>query len=198
MPWCSPLSKQADGDRGQRPRQRVGGEHREHDGKAERREQILRRPVQEQHRDEHAADRERRDQGRHRDLGRAVQRRIGQRLVLLGEQPVRVLDRHRGIVDQDADREREAAERHGVDGVAEEVEHHQRRQDRERDRDDDDEGRAPRAEEQDDHQRGQRRGDGAFAQHAVDRFAHEHRLVEQLGDLQARRRRGARDRRAPP
>ena len=43
-----------------------------------------------------------------------------QRHVLLGEQAVGVLDRHRRVVDQDADREREAAERHRVDRVAEE------------------------------------------------------------------------------
>ena len=40
-------------------------------------------------------------------------------------------------------------------------------QDRERDRDGDDHGRAPAAEEQQDHQAGQRRGDHAFVHHAA-------------------------------
>ena len=50
----------------------------------------------------------------------------GKRHALLGEQAMGVLDRHRRIVDQNADREREPAERHRVDGVAEKIEHDQR------------------------------------------------------------------------
>ena len=34
------------------------------------------------------------------------------------EMPVDVLDRHGGVIDQDADRERQAAERHDVEGLA--------------------------------------------------------------------------------
>ena len=136
---------------------RIGREHREHHGEAERREQVFRRPVEEHHRGEHAADGERRNERRHRDPRRAMQRRIGQRLPLLGEQAMGVLDRHRGIVDQDADRERQAAERHRVERVAEEVEHDERSEDRQRDRDHHHQGRAPRAQEQQDHQRGERR-----------------------------------------
>ena len=117
----------------------------------------------------------------------------GKRHAFLGEQPVRVLDRHRRIVDQDADRERETAERHRVERVAEEVEHDERGQDRQRNGDHDDDGRAPGAEEQQDHQRGQRGGDRAFAHHARHRRFDEHRLVEQLVDLEAGRRRGAGD-----
>ena len=59
------------------------------------------------------------------------------------EQPVGVLDRHRRIVDQDADRQRKAAERHGVQRLAEEIQHGERGQDRQRDRDHDDQRRAP-------------------------------------------------------
>ena len=70
------LEQQADGDRRQRPRQAIGRQHREHHREPERREQIFCRPVEEDHRREHAADRERRDQCRHGDAGRAVQRRL--------------------------------------------------------------------------------------------------------------------------
>ena len=45
--------------------------------------------------------------------------------------------------DQDADRKRHAAQGHGIEGVAEEVEDDDRREDRQRDRDQDDQGRAP-------------------------------------------------------
>ena len=137
------LGQQADGDRRQGPRQGVGGEHREHDGEPERREEVLGRAVEEDDRREHRADGERRDEGGNGDAGRAVQGRLRQRLTLLGEQAVRVLDRDRGIVDQDADGERQAAQRQGVDGLAQEVERHQRRQDRQRNRDHHHQGRSP-------------------------------------------------------
>ena len=65
---------------------------------------------------------------------RAVEDR---RLELLAraEMPVDVLDRDGRVVDQDADREREAAERHDVDRLAERAEHDDRAQDRQRNRD---------------------------------------------------------------
>ncbi len=181
------LGQQADGDRRQGPRQGVGGEHREHDGQSQRREEVLRRAVEEDDRREHRADGERRDEGGDGDAGSAMQRRLRQRLVLLGEQAVRVLDRHRGIVDQDADGERQAAQGQGVDGLAQEVERHQRRQDRQRNGDHHDQGRSPRTQEQQDHEGGERGGDRALAQHADQRLLDEHRLVEQLVDLEARR-----------
>ena len=60
-----------------------------------------------------------------------------------------------------------------------------REQDRQRDRDHDDQGRAPAAQEQKDHQAGQRGGDGAFPHHAGDGGAHEDGLVGQRRDLAA-------------
>ena len=74
------LEQQADGDRRQGPRQSIGRQHGKHDGKSERREQVLGRAVEEHDRREHATDGKRRDQGRHRDSGGAVQRRLGKRL----------------------------------------------------------------------------------------------------------------------
>jgi hypothetical protein len=80
-----------------------------------------------------------------RDLLRPVEDRADHRLPH-GEVPVRVLDLHGGVVDQDADREREAAERHHVERLAEERQRDDRHQDGERDRHHDDERRPPRAE----------------------------------------------------
>ena len=60
----------------------------------------------------------RRHQRRQRDLLRAVENRRLDVLALL-EVIVDVLDGHRRIVDQDADRQRKAAQRHDVDGLAE-------------------------------------------------------------------------------
>ena len=97
------------------------------------------------------------------------------------------------FVDQNTDRERQAAERHGVERVAKEVEHNERGQDRERYGDHDHDRRSPGAEEQQDHHRRQRGRDRALADHAGDRRFDEHRLVEQLIDFEARRGRGAGD-----
>ena len=70
-----------------------------------------------------------------------------------------VLDRHDRLVDEDADREREAAERHQVERLAEHLQDQDRGQDRERNRQRDDQRRAPVAEEEQDHHRGQAGGD---------------------------------------
>ena len=48
-------------------------------------------------------------------------------VLALLEMPVDVLDRHGGVVDQDADRERQAAERHDVERLAERRQHGDRR-----------------------------------------------------------------------
>ncbi len=80
-----------------------------------------------------------------------------------------IFDGHRRIVDQDADCEREPAERHGIERMAEEVQHDDRRQDREGNRNHDDQGRSPRPEKQQDHQPGQPGCDRAFSDHARNR-----------------------------
>ena len=103
-----------------------------------------------------------------------------------------VLDRDGRVVDQDADRQRETAQGHDVDRLAEEAQHHHRGQDRQRDRDRDDEGAAPTAEKEQDHQRGQAGGDDRLADHAEDRGLDEDRLVGERLDLQLRRQ-GLRD-----
>ena len=117
------LQHLADRDRRQGARQAVGGEHREDHGEAERREQIFRRPFEKGHRGEDAADRESRYQCRDGDLGGAMQCRARQRHFFFVEQTIGVLDRHRRIVDENADRERKAPQCHRVDRLAEKIEH---------------------------------------------------------------------------
>ena len=73
--------------------------------------------------------RERGDECRDRDLLRAVEDRLLERLALL-EMLVDVLDRHRGVVHQNADRQRQAAQRHDVDRLAQREQHDDRSQDR--------------------------------------------------------------------
>ena len=172
--------------RHQRARQDERADHREHDRFRHRHEQEARDAVEEEHRHEDDADAQQRDEGGRHDLARAVHDR---RLDLLAvfEMPIDVLDRHRRVVDQNADRQRETAERHDVQRLADRRQRDDRAQHRQRNRRRDDQGRAPGAEEQQDHQAGQRRRDDAFARHRRDCAAHEQRLVAEQRHLEPRR-----------
>ena len=91
---------------------------------------------------------------------------------------VDVLDRDRRLVDEDADGQRQAAERHDVDRLPGAPQRDDRRQQRERNRDDDDRRAAPVAQEQQHHQAGQQRAEHRLAQHGLERGRHVARLVE--------------------
>jgi len=90
-------------------------------------------PVRKEHRHEHDADAEQRDEGRCHDLMGAVHDRLLDRLALL-EVVIDVFDRHGSVVNEDADRKREAAERHDVERLADRRQHDDRTHHRERDR----------------------------------------------------------------
>ena len=107
-------------------------------------------------------------------------------VVALFEVALDVFDGDGGVVDEDADGEREAAEGHDVDGLADEAEHDDRGENRERNGDGDDDGGAPAAEEEQDHQAGERGGDDGFADDAVDGAADEDRLIADGLDLELR------------
>ena len=96
-------------------RQDVGGQHGEHDGFRQRNEQVLRDARQLKHRHEHDANGQRRDERRKRDLMGALQDRLLDIAALL-EMIIDVLDGDGRIIDQDADRQREAAQGHDIDG----------------------------------------------------------------------------------
>ncbi|ARF90813.1 putative autotransporter protein [Burkholderia cenocepacia] len=175
--------------RHQRAREEVRRDHREDHGFGERHEQIARDTREQEHWHEHDADRQRRHEGRHRDFARAGEDRFVERRAEL-EMMCDVLDRDGRVVDENADREREPAQRHDVDGLPEHGQREQRREHRERNRDRDDQRRAPAAEEQQDHQRGQARGDQRFAHDALDRRLHEHGLIVERRDAQRVRQPG--------
>ena len=174
--------------RHQRARQHIGSRKREHHRLGERPEQITGDAAEPEHRHESDANAEQRDGRRHHDLLRAIENG-GLDLLALLEMPVDVLDGDGGVVDQDADGERQTAERHDVDGLAQQRKAGQRRQDRERDRERDDQGRAPAAKEQQDHHPGQRCRDHAFLDDAGHRVGNENRLIAHRRQLQAARKR---------
>jgi hypothetical protein len=176
--------------RHERPRQQERREHREHDRQRERLEQEAGDAAQEEHRQEHHADAQHRHQRRQHDLLRAVHDGLFDRLAHL-QVRVDVLDRHRRVVDEDADREGEPRQRHDVDRLPEGGEGDHGRHDRQRDRDEDDERAAPAAEEEQDQQAGQAGGEQALEDHSAHGRLHEHRLVAEQPDVQVfRQRRG--------
>lgn len=174
--------------RHQGARQQVRGQHREDHRQRQRRKEELRDSREQHDRNEDDADRERPDERRHGDLRRSVedgaQERLRHRVVA-----VDVLDLDGRIVDEHADRERQAAQRHHVDGLAGDVQREDRRQDGERNRDDHDQHAPSRAEEDQHHQRHQHRRDHGLAHHVGKRAADETRLIERQGHVHALRRR---------
>ena len=169
--------------RHQRARQDERPDHGEHHRQRHRHEQEPRDARQEEHRHEHDADAQQRDEGRRHDLPRAVEDG-GFDLLALLQMPVDVFDRHRRVVDQDADRQRQTAQRHDVQRLANQRQHDDSAEHGERDRDCDDQRRAPAAEEQEDHHAGQKRRDHALECHTGDGAAHEDRLIAEQPDLQ--------------
>ena len=98
--------------------QKVGSQHRKHNRHGQRREQIPGGSGEQQNGDEHDANGQRGDEGRHCNLLRAVQNRVDQVLPPDAHVAMHVLDFHGGVVDQDADCQRHAPERHYVDRLS--------------------------------------------------------------------------------
>ena len=91
----------------------------------------LRHAGQKEHGHKHDADAKRGDECRHRDLLRAVENRA-LHFLALGEVALDVLDFHRGVVHQNAHRQRQAAQGHDVDGLAQRAEQDHGNEDRQR------------------------------------------------------------------
>ena len=168
--------------RHQGPREEVRGQHREDDRHGQRDEEELGGSADEHHRNEDDADAERGDEGGRGDLAGAIEDGPNDGF-LLRHVPVDVLDLHRRVVHEDPDRQRHSAQGHHVQRLAQPGEDDDGDQDRERDGDDDDQRAAPTPEEDEEHQRGQPCGDHRLLDDALDRSAHEDRLIEEERDL---------------
>src|ERR1700722_3862124 len=106
---------------GQRRDQGAGQQERSDEGKndgfRQRPEQIAGYAAKLEHRCEHDAHADQRDEGRNNDLLGAIQDSRFKRLALL-QVPVDVLERNSALIDQDPDRKREPPERHHIDRFA--------------------------------------------------------------------------------
>ena len=161
----------------------VGGDHREDHRHRERAEEIARHPAEREQRHEGDADAKQGDRRRRHDLLGAAGDGGQNVLAMLLHVAVDVLDRDGRVVDQNADRQRQAAERHDVDGLAEHGQRGQRTEHGQRDRNRDDQGRAPAAEKDEDHQSGERGRDQSFAHDRGDGRFDELGLVSDEGQV---------------
>ena len=169
-------------------RQEVRREHGEDHGFGERLKQIVRHAPQSEHGKKDDADAKRGNQRGYRDLRRAFENSLVQRLALL-QVPRNIFNGHRRVVHQDADGQSQAAQRHQVDGFMQKAEDNHRAQDGQRNRNADDHGAAPASQEHQDHQRGEDGGDAGFPDHTADGGANENGLIRQRLNLELRRQR---------
>ncbi len=100
---------------------------------------------------------------------------------------VDVFDHDHRIVDQARKGQSQAAQDHGVDGLAHRMKHEKRNHHREWNRQKHGHRGPEAAQKQQNHHAGQEDADAAFAQHRGDGFLDEHRLVENHAGLQLRR-----------
>jgi len=89
-------------------RQQERADQREQHRLGHGREQEAGNAGQEEHRHKGDADAQQRYQSRHHDLLRAIENRLMNVFALL-QMPIDILDGHRGVIHQDADRQGQAA-----------------------------------------------------------------------------------------
>ena len=145
-------------------------------------------PSMKNDRQEHGQDAQHRQQARHRRLAVAAPDRQGHGIGVLHLR-VDVLDLDRRLIDQDADRQRQAAERHQVDRLPGRPQGHHGPHQGQRDVEHDHDHAPPVAQEQQHHQARQHRAEqplGADAPHGPGDVG---RLVELEADVDVRRQR---------
>ena len=114
----SPASQEPDGQhRHERAREEERRDHREADREREWHKQRARHARHEEGRDEHGDDREHGEESRHHHFPARVQHTFGDRDATR-QVRVDVFDGDGRFIDQNADRQRKAAERHDIDGLA--------------------------------------------------------------------------------
>jgi hypothetical protein len=170
----------------ERAGQKIGREHGEHHRLGERYEEVARHAAQKEHRQEHDANAERRHEGGHGNLRRAVQDGLPHVLALF-QIAIGVLDLDGRVIHEHAHREGEPAKRHNIDGLPEEAEGDEGDQNRQWNGHRNDQRAAPAGQKNQDHHAREAGGDDGFADHPAHRGAHEERLIRQRLDFELRR-----------
>src|ERR1700674_2533767 len=170
-------------------RPHIGSQHRETYGFGERNEQEFSHAGQEKHGNEDDTNAECGNKSGHGNLLRAVEDSLDGFLAHR-QVAVDVFDFDRGVVDEDAASEREAAQGHDINGLAERAETEDADENRQRDRDGNDQGAFPVSEEEQNHDGGEASSDKRFADDTLDGSADIERLIEKGGDVQTFGNRG--------
>ena len=169
-----------------RPGPHVGRQHGEHDSFGQGHKQKLGHSGQEKHGHEHNADAERGDKGGDGDLLRAVENRLDG-LFSHGEIAVDVFDLDRGVVHEDTDGQRQPAQGHDVDRLAQRAKADHTDQDGQGNGNGNDKRALPVPQKEQNHDGGEAGGDQRFAKDALDGGADKERLVEEQSQVQVRR-----------
>src|SRR5207302_1207276 len=88
------------------------------------------------------------------------------------------------VIHQNADGQRESTQRHDIDRLSESTENNNGRQNSQRDRGCNNQGAAPAAQERENHESGQTRGNQCLSDHSADRATNKNRLIAQQSYLQ--------------
>jgi hypothetical protein len=170
------LEEAAAEQRHQRQRDERRGDDREPDDDRELVEEQPDHAGHEEDRDEDRDQRARDRDDREADLARAAQRRLERGLAVL-DVAHDVLEHHDRIVDDEADRERQAEQRDVVDRVAEAPEQRDRAEQRDRQRHRRDHRRDDAAQEQEDDEDDERDRSEHRQRDVVERVADRHRTI---------------------
>src|SRR5712692_3985053 len=165
-------------------RPHVGGQHGEAHGFGKRNEQEFSHAGEKKHGNEDDANAERGNKSGHGNLLRAVEDGLDGFLAHR-QVAVDVFDFNGGVVDEDADSEREPAQRHDINGLAEGAETKNAHENGQRDRDGNDQGAFPVSEEEQNHHSREAGGDDCLSNDTLDGSAHVERLIEESRDVQA-------------
>src|SRR3984893_16110253 len=158
--------------RDQGPGQQIGRKHGEDHGLGQRDKQISGHAGKEEHGQKHNTNGERRNKGRDSDLLRTIQNRL-LNFFAFRDVPVDVFDFDGGVVHQNADRERQSAQGHDVDSLAQRAQDDDGSKNRKWDGNRDDDRAAPAPQKNQDHDSGETGRNQAFLHHSVDGGAHE-------------------------
>ena len=163
-------------------------EHRRRQRQRQRREELPDDALQQGQRDEDDHCRQRRSDDRAHQFVRAALRGH-QRGGAAAQMAMDVLHDDNGVVDDESNRNRQAAHRHQVDRPARELQDAEGAQDCERQRDRRDECRPPVAEEEEQHEHCKCAAEDDRVTDAADRVAHERREIVDLRNVHSGRKR---------
>ena len=169
-----------------RHRNDVGGEESNHHRQRHGREEKLAHTRQQRHREEDDGRGKRGSKHRQRHLSSSILRG-DHRWFSNFQMPVDIFQHHHGVIDEPRKRQRQSAQDHAVHGRPIPLQHHKRRQHGKRNGEENRQRSAQAAQEDKDHQAGEKQPDAAFMKQGLNCGADKARLVKDHGRPHLRR-----------